>query len=230
MQAGGRSPARRILVVDERLMARTLSIVLRARGYDVTTAGDGPSALTAAADFRPEVVLLDPGLPDVGGVDLIPRLGDHAAIIVLSGREDAQDKVRALDAGADDYLTKPFVDDELLARIRAIVRRPRPARKESRVLFVGKYRVDLDARIVSASSGDVRLTRTEWRLLESFLRQPGRVLGHRRLLTEVWGPQYAQEAGYLRQYMARLRHKLEADPARPRHFLTESGVGYRFQS
>jgi two-component system KDP operon response regulator KdpE len=217
-----------LIVEDDDKIAAPLVRTLEREGYTVERVAEGLVAIERVRDTGVDLVLLDLGLPDVEGSDLIPRLSDDAAIIVLSGRDDSQDKVAALDAGADDYLTKPFVNDELLARIRAIVRRSRQVHEEPKIFSVGKYAVDLDARLIRGP-GDVRLTPTEWRLLESFLRQPGRLLAHRRLLTEIWGPHYSQEVGYLRQYVARLRQKLEVDPARPRHFLTESGLGYRFQ-
>jgi two-component system KDP operon response regulator KdpE len=225
----------RVLVIDdEPQIVRALSINLRARHYDVSTAATGTEALAVAARDRPDLVILDLGLPDLDGVDVIRGLRgwSSAPIIILSGRTDSTDKVGALDAGADDYLTKPFGVDELLARIRAVSRRGASADSVPVVSF-GPARVDLAARRVTvtdgASSTDVRLTPTEWHLLEVLLRHPGKLLSQRQLLVEVWGPGYETAGGNLRVYMAQLRRKLEPDPGRPRHLLTEPGMGYRFQ-
>ncbi|WP_433797493.1 response regulator [Actinoplanes sp. CA-252034] len=219
----------RILVVDdEPQIIRALRINLKARGYEVDTAPDGAAALRAAADHHPDLVVLDLGLPDMEGADVIAGLRGWTSvpIIVLSGRADSTDKVTALDAGADDYVTKPFGVDELLARIRAVTRRSQPGEPEAPVVRLGAFEVDLAEHTIS---GDVRLTPTEWQLLEHLLRHPGKLISQRDLLHDVWGPQYRTETNYLRQYMARLRRKLEADPARPRHLLTEPGMGYRFR-
>jgi two-component system KDP operon response regulator KdpE len=223
----------RILVVDdEPQIVRALRINLRARQYDVEVAPDGVTALRIAASHRPDLVVLDLGLPDMDGVEVIRGLRGWTSvpIIVLSGRAGSQDKVAALDAGADDYVTKPFGIDELLARVRAVTRRVAPA-GESAVVEVGRFRVDLAAHAVRGDTGapEVRLTPTEWHLLEILLRNPGKLVSQRQLLHDVWGPQYQSETNYLRQYMAQLRRKLEADPSRPRHLLTEPGMGYRFQ-
>jgi two-component system, OmpR family, KDP operon response regulator KdpE len=222
----------RVLVVDdEPQILRALRINLRARRYDVEVATDGAGALRLAASHRPDLVVLDLGLPDLDGVEVIRGLRGWTTvpIIVLSGRAGSQDKVAALDAGADDYVTKPFGIDELLARIRAITRRVVPV-GESAVVGVGRFRVDLAAHAVHGPDGvDVRLTPTEWHLLEILLRNPGKLVSQRQLLHDVWGPQYQSETNYLRQYMAQLRRKLEDDPSRPRHLLTEPGMGYRFQ-
>ena len=225
----------RVLVVDdEPQIVRALSINLRARHYEVTTAASGAEALAVAARHRPDVVILDLGLPDLDGVDVVRGLRgwSTAPIIILSGRSDSTDKVDALDAGADDYLTKPFAVDELLARIRAVSRRATSAESQPVISF-GLATVDLAARRVTvtagASSTDVRLTPTEWHLLEVLLRHPGKLLSQRQLLAEVWGPGYETAGGNLRVYMAQLRRKLEPDPGRPRHLLTEPGMGYRFQ-
>jgi two-component system KDP operon response regulator KdpE len=224
----------RILVVDdEPQLLRALRINLQARQYDVATAADGAAALHAAKEHRPDLVVLDLGLPDMDGVDVIRQLRTWTPvpIVVLSGRADSHDKVDALDAGADDYVTKPFSLDELLARVRAVTRRrgePEPAT----VVTLGRYQVDLHNHTIHAA-GDpaesVHLTRTEWQLLEVLLRNPGMLIGQQRLLQEVWGPTYVNETHYLRQYMTHLRRKLEVDPARPKHLLTEPGMGYRFQ-
>ncbi len=225
----------RVLVIDdEPQILRALSINLRARHYEVTTAATGTEALSAAARDRPDLVILDLGLPDLDGVDVVRGLRgwSSAPIISLSGRSDSADKVDALDAGADDYLTKPFAVDELLARIRAVSRRATPAVSTPVVTF-GAATVDLAARRVTLTEGaaatDVRLTPTEWHLLEVLLRHPGKLLSQRQLLAEVWGPGYETAGGNLRVYMAQLRRKLEPDPARPRHLLTDPGMGSRFQ-
>jgi len=222
----------RILVVDdEPQIVRALSINLRARKYDVDTASDGTSALRAATHHHPDLVVLDLGLPDMEGTEVIRGLRGWTTIpiIVLSGRAESHDKVDALDAGADDYLTKPFGIDELLARIRAVTRRTQPPGETPPTATIGAHIIDLGARSITGGEVDVRLTPTEWQLLEHLLRHPGKLLSQRTLLHDVWGPQYTTETNYLRQYMARLRRKLEADPAHPRHLLTEPGMGYRFR-
>jgi two-component system KDP operon response regulator KdpE len=225
----------RVLVVDdEPQIVRALRINLRARGYQVDVAQDGAAALRVAAEHPPDLVVLDLGLPDMEGSDVIRGLRGWTTvpIIVLSGRAGSDDKVTALDAGADDYVTKPFGVDELLARIRAVTRRAASAADPaaSAVFQIGGHTVDLASRTVTRGDGgeQVRLTPTEWSLLERLLRHPGKLLTQRLLLREVWGPQYATETNYLRQYMAQLRRKLENDPAHPRHLLTEPGMGYRF--
>ena len=225
----------RILVVDDGpQILRALRINLRARKYDVEVAADGASALRVAASQQPDLVVLDLGLPDMDGVEVIRGLRGWTAIpiIVLSGRAGSSDKVTALDAGADDYITKPFGVDELLARIRAATRRHGAAESSPSMVRIGQYTVDLADRVVrSADSGtQVRLTPTEWHLLEILARNPGKLVSQRQLLQEVWGPQYETETNYLRQYMAQLRRKLEDDAAHPRHLLTEPGMGYRFQT
>jgi two-component system KDP operon response regulator KdpE len=223
-----------LVVDDEPQILRALAINLRARHYDVFTAATGAGALAEAAAHEPDLVVLDLGLPDIDGVEVIRGLRgwSTAPIVVLSGRTDSADKVDALDAGADDYVTKPFAVDELLARLRAAARRAVPGDTSPSVAF-GHTTVDLAARRVTVRDGDrsidVRLTPTEWHLVEVLLRHPGKLLSHRQLLTEVWGPGYESAGGNLRVYMAQLRRKLEADPARPRHLLTEPGMGYRFQ-
>jgi len=224
----------RVLVVDdEPQILRAMRINLRARDYEVDVAADGGTALRSAAARPPDLVVLDLGLPDMEGTDVIRGLRGWTSvpIIVLSGRADSTDKVSALDAGADDYVTKPFGVDELLARIRAVTRRAGAATDATPVVRVGGYAVDLAARVVEPPDGrpEVRLTPTEWHLLEILLRNPGKLVSQRQLLHDVWGPQYQTETNYLRQYMAQLRRKLEADPGHPRHLLTEPGMGYRFQ-
>jgi two-component system KDP operon response regulator KdpE len=247
----------RVLVVDdEPQILRALRINLRARQYDVATAASGAQALEEAAAHPPDLVILDLGLPDMDGVDVIGGLRGWTAvpIIVLSGRADSTDKVEALDAGADDYVTKPFGMDELLARMRAAVRRT-PAAEVPPRLRLGDLVIDLAAKRVTrdAAGGDrvrsadgvtaagadpqpaphpdsdIRLTPTEWHLLEALLRNPGKLLSHRQLLHDVWGPGYDNAGGNLRLYMAQLRRKLEPDPARPRWLVTEPGMGYRYQ-
>ncbi|GAB1690226.1 response regulator [Krasilnikovia sp. M28-CT-15] len=222
----------RVLVVDDDpQIVRALRINLRARQYDVDTAADGGAALRTATHHPPDLVILDLGLPDMDGAEVIRGLRGWTSvpIIVLSGRADSTDKVAALDAGADDYVTKPFGVDELLARIRAVTRRVQPADDGTAVVMLGVYAVDLAGRGITGGDVEVRLTPTEWQLLEHLLRNPGKLVSQRALLQDVWGPQYHSETNYLRQYMARLRRKLEADPARPRHLLTEPGMGYRFR-
>ena len=225
----------RILVVDdEPQILRALRINLRARGYDVEVADTGTAALTSAGRHPPDLIVLDLGLPDLDGADVIRTLRGWTTvpIIVLSGRAGSQDKVAALDAGADDYVTKPFGVDELLARIRAVTRRlaataPEPAAAVARV---GRHTVNLAERTVSHDDGtDVRLTPTQWGMLDKLLRHPGKLITQRQLLHDVWGPEYQNETNYLRQYMAQLRRKLEDDPARPRHLITEPGMGYRYR-
>jgi two-component system KDP operon response regulator KdpE len=224
----------RILVVDdEPQLLRALRINLRARAYDVDVAADGSGALRTAAAAPPDLVVLDLGLPDMDGVEVIRGLRGWttAPIIVLSGRAGSSDKVHALDAGADDYVTKPFGIDELLARIRAVTRRAAVGEPAQPIVHLGRYAVDLSAKIVKERDGtEIRLTPTEWHLLEILTRNAGRLVSQRQLLQEVWGPKYAHETNYLRQYMAQLRRKLEPDPAHPQFLLTEPGMGYRFRS
>ncbi|WP_225847337.1 response regulator [Streptomyces sp. HPF1205] len=228
-----RPPTHRVLVVDdEPQLVRALAINLRARAYEVDAAHDGASALRLAAARHPDVVVLDLGLPDMDGVEVIRGLRGwtRVPIIVLSARQASGEKVEALDAGADDYVTKPFGMDELLARLRAAVRRAAPSGPEDgATVETAAFTVDLAAKKVNRDGADVRLTPTEWHLLEVLVRNRGRLVGHKQLLREVWGPAYGTESNYLRVYMAQLRRKLEADPARPRHFVTEPGMGYRFE-
>jgi len=220
-----------LVVDDEPQIVRALQINLKARGYEVHLAGTGTSALKVAAQHPPELVILDLGLPDFDGVDVIRGLRGwtDAPILVLSGRTDQTDKVEALDAGADDYVTKPFGIDELLARMRAVLRRSNIAQDQP-VVTVGGAVVDLAAKRVTLENGeDIRLTPTEWHLLEVLVRNPGKLMSQRQLLIEVWGPGYETASGNLRFYMGQLRRKLEPDPARPKHLLTEPGMGYRFE-
>ena len=221
----------RVLVVDdEPTLVRALAINLRARGWEVVTAHDGTGALKAASDKHPDVVVLDLGLPDIDGVEVIRGLRGwtRVPIIVVSARQVSDDKVEALDAGADDYMTKPFGMDELLARLRAALRRVAPA-EEQAVISAGELSVDLARKKVTRAGNDVRLTPTEWQLLEVLVRARGKLVGRQQLLHEVWGPAYNSETNYLRVYTAQLRRKLERDPSHPRHIITEQGMGYRFE-
>jgi two-component system KDP operon response regulator KdpE len=220
----------RILVVDDdRQLLRALRINLTARGYEVVLAPDGATALAAASRQPPDLVVVDLGLPDMDGVEVVEgiRGWSRAPVIVLSARHLEQSKVRALDAGADDYVTKPFGMDELLARVRAALRRAAPAQAEP-VVATDAFTIDLAARRATRGGADVRLTPTEWHVLEVLVRNAGRLVSQRQLLQEVWGPRYESETNYLRVYVAQLRAKLEPDPARPRYLLTEPGMGYRF--
>ena len=215
---------------DEPQILRALRINLLARQYEVVIAGDGTDALRRVRAERPDLVVLDLGLPDIDGVDVIRKLRawSPVPIIVLSGRADSKEKVDALDAGADDYVTKPFSVDELLARIRAGTRRLGDSEVVPPVA-VGRWTVDLAGHTVTAGDDVQHLTRTEWQLLEVLVRNPGKLVSQRQLLQDVWGPTYLGQTQYLRQYVNNLRRKLETDPARPRHLLTEPGMGYRFQ-
>jgi two-component system KDP operon response regulator KdpE len=221
----------RILVVDdEPQLLRALGTNLRARGYDVDLAPSGEEALVLAARTHPDLVVLDLGLPGIDGTEVIRGLRGWTSIpiIVLSVRETEGDKVAALDAGADDYVTKPFGMDELLARLRAALRRAAPGDEEATV-ETEHFTVDLGAKRVTTASGEVRLTPTEWHIVEVLVRHPGKLVTQRQLLQEVWGPQYEKETNYLRVYLAQIRQKLEPDPARPRYFITEARMGYRFE-
>jgi two-component system, OmpR family, KDP operon response regulator KdpE len=222
----------RVLVVDdEPQILRALRINLLARQYQVVTASSGEEALKAAAADHPDLVILDLGLPDVDGVEVVRslRAWTPVPIVVLSGRLNSAAKVDALDAGADDYVTKPFSVEELLARIRAVSRRV-GGQEAAEPVQLGRWTVDLTDRTIHDGGGSsVHLTPTEWQLLDVLLRQPGRLVSQRQLLQQVWGPTYVDETHYLRQYMKNLRRKLEEDPARPQHLLTEPGMGYRFQ-
>jgi two-component system KDP operon response regulator KdpE len=229
----------RVLVVDdEPQILRALRINLQARDYEVVTASSGRGALQAASEAHPDLVVLDLGLPDMDGVEVVRSLRSWTAvpILILSGRLNSQDKVQALDAGADDYVTKPFNVDELFARVRAVTRRlgepeaPEPVR-------IGDWLVDVEDRTAARANGStepdgadrLHLTPTEWQLLQALVRHPGRLVGQRQLQLQVWGPTYVEQTHYLRQYMKTLRRKLEPDPSRPRHLITEAGMGYRFQ-
>jgi two-component system, OmpR family, KDP operon response regulator KdpE len=226
----GDTMTRVLLVEDEPQLVRALRINLKTRGYEVDAAPDGRSALDLAARRHPDVVVLDLGLPDMDGVEVIKGLRGwlDVPIIVLSARHASAEKVQALDVGADDYVTKPFGMDELLARLRAAVRRAAPA-EQAAVVRSEAFTVDLSAKKVARDGADVRLTPTEWHILELLVRNAGRLVSQRQLLREVWGPTYEKETNYLRVYLAQLRRKLEPDPAHPRHLITEPGMGYRFE-
>jgi two-component system, OmpR family, KDP operon response regulator KdpE len=222
----------RVLVVDdEPPIVRAVAANLRARGFEVLTAANGETALTAVETHQPDCVVLDLGLPGIDGVDVIRGLRgwSQVPIVVLSVREAEGDKVAALDAGADDYVTKPFGMDELLARLRAALRRTVPAEEEA-LVETADFTIDLAAKKVRRDGEEVRLTPTEWHLVEVLVRNRGRLVAQRQLLQEVWGPQYHDETNYLRVFMAQVRRKLEPEPAQPRYFITEPGMGYRFES
>ena len=222
----------RLLVVeDDAGLARALAINLRGRGYEVDTAADGTTALATAAARPPDLVVLDLGLPDMDGVEVIRGLRGwtSAPVLILSARHEQQQKVAALDVGADDYVTKPFGMDELLARVRAALRRAGANGSTRPVVTTDAFTVDLAAHRVRTAHGEVRLTPTEWHLLEVLVRHPGQLVTGRQLLQEVWGPAYRTETNYLRVYFSQLRRKLEPDPTRPRYIVTEPGVGYRFE-
>lgn len=222
----------RVLIVDdEPQLARGLSLNLVARGYDVDVARDGRSALEIAAERPPDLVILDLGLPDIDGVQVIEglRVWSSMPILVLSAREQESSKIAALDAGADDYVTKPFGMGELLARIRAAERRSAPGDEPASVA-TPDFVVDLAAKKIHRGDGEVHLTPTEWHLVEILVRNPGKLVLQRQLLREVWGPRYETETNYLRVYMAQIRRKLEPEPAHPRYFITEPGMGYRFEN
>jgi two-component system KDP operon response regulator KdpE len=222
----------RVLIVDDDpALVRALAINLRARDYEVKTASSGTAALALAATYPPDVVILDLGLPDMDGSEVITGLvgWSSAPILVLSARDDQQVTVRALDAGAIDYVSKPFGMDELLARLRAALRRG-AADGTDAVVVTPDFTVALAAKRVQRAGQEIRLTPTEWHLLEVLVRHAGRTVDHQRLLDEVWGPAYRGQSQYLRVYMAALRRKLEPDPRHPRYLLTASGLGYRFQT
>ena len=221
-----------LVVEDEAAIRRFLRTSLAAQGLDVEEAASGREALTLAANRRADVMILDLGLPDMDGADVIRglRAWSTMPVIVLSARSQESDKIAALDAGADDYVVKPFAAGELMARVKAALRRAARPDEGRGPLCVGELFIDLEARRVQRSGADVKLTPTEYRLLAALARHPGKVLTQRALLTEVWGPGYVERPHYLRIFMANLRRKLESDPARPRHLLTETGVGYRFNA
>lgn len=223
-----------LIADDDPQIVRALRITLGAKGHQVVTAGDGPQAIAAAIDHRPGLVLLDLGMPRLEGVAVIHALRgwSQAPILVVSGRAGAADKVEALDAGADDYLTKPFAVEELLARIRALARRVVPD-EDAPVVRLGAVTVDLAAHSVTRRTDDgerqIRLTPTEWRFIEILIRNAGRLVTRQTILTTIWGTEHAEDTGYLRLYVSQLRRKLEDDPAHPVHLITEPGMGYRLE-
>ncbi|WP_223690787.1 response regulator [Leifsonia poae] len=223
-----------LIADDDQQILRALRILLTARGYEVIVARTGGEALSQAVEHHPELVMVDLGMPELNGIEVIEGLRGWSAvpILVVSGRTDSSDKVDALDAGADDYVTKPFAADELLARIRALTRRQPTTTDDEPIVAFGDISVDLSARQVTRRVGDgsetVRLTPTEWAILEVLVRNPRRLVTRQALLTQVWGPQYTNDTGYLRLYLSQLRKKLEPEPSHPRYLLTEPGMGYRF--
>jgi two-component system KDP operon response regulator KdpE len=225
------APARVLVVDDEPQIRRALGINLKARGYEVDLVETGEAALEAAARHHPDVVVLDLGLPGIGGVEVIEGLRgwSQVPIIVLSVRESESAKVAALDAGADDYVTKPFGMDELLARLRAALRRAAPGEEEA-IVETPDFTIDLAAKRVTRDGEEIKLTPTEWHLVEVLVRNEGKLVAQRQLLQEVWGPQYHDETNYLRVFMAQVRRKLEPEPSSPRYFITEPGMGYRFET
>jgi two-component system KDP operon response regulator KdpE len=222
-----------LIADDDPQILRALKVTLRARGYEIITAADGAEALELAAAQHPDLVMLDLGMPKLDGVEVIEGLRGwtQVPILVVSGRSDASDKVDALDAGADDYVTKPFAIDEILARIRALTRRVVAPSDEPIVTF-GEVSVDFSAKQVRRRQGkkseDVRLTPTEWRILELLIHNPGKLITREDLLTQIWGPHHTKDTGYLRLYFAQLRKKLEPVPSEPRYLVTVLGMGYRF--
>jgi two-component system KDP operon response regulator KdpE len=222
---------RLLLIDDEAPFVRAMGVSLRAMGYDVDAAPSGAAGLAKAATTTPDVIVLDLGLPDMDGLEVLNGLRAWTAVpvIVLSARDRDEAKVAALDGGADDYVTKPFSMDELLARIRAALRRRPGAVSEEPVVDTDDFRIDMAAKEVTVSGETVRLTPTEWNVLEVLVRNQGKLVSQRQLLKEVWGPQYETETEYLRVYLAALRRKLEPTPSQPRYFITEPGMGYRFR-
>jgi two-component system, OmpR family, KDP operon response regulator KdpE len=226
------SPGRVLLVDDEPQILRALAINLKALGYQIDAAQTGEEALQKAATRRPDAVILDLGLPGIDGVDVIRGLRgwSDVPIIVLTVREAERDKIQALDAGADDYVTKPFGMGELLARLRAALRRAMPDDTEQPVLSTPDFTIDLQAKkVVGVDDQEIRLTPTEWGIVEVLVRNHGKLVSQTKLLQDVWGPQYGEETNYLRVFMAQVRRKLEPEPGAPRYFITEPGMGYRFE-
>ncbi len=223
-----------LIADDDPQLLRALRITLTAKGYDIVTAANGEQAISLTIEHRPDVLLLDLGMPGIDGMQVIHAIRgwSEAPILVVSGRTGAADKVEALDAGADDYVTKPFLVEELLARIRALTRRI-PDQEAQPVVTFGNVTVDLSARVVTktlgAQSEPVRLTPTQWQVLELLIRNTGKLVTRRTLLTHIWGVEHARDTGYLRLYLSQLRKKLEPYPTNPRYLLTESGMGYRLQ-
>jgi len=220
-----------LAVDDDRALLRTLTINLRARGYQAATATDGRAALRAIEEQRPDLVVLDLGLPDLDGMAVLKqvRAVSEVPVVVLSARHSSDEKVAALNLGADDYVTKPFSMDELIARLQAALRRGGSSgTRDTPVLRAGALELDLGRRLARRNGQLVHLTPTEWRIVEALTRQPGALVTRTDLLQQVWGPDYERETNYLRVYLAQVRRKLEAEPSRPQHFITEPGVGYRF--
>ncbi len=219
-----------LAVDDDPALLRTLAINLRARGYEATTATDGTSAVQAVREQQPDLVVLDLGLPDLDGVAVLAqvRAFSQVPVVVLSARHSADQKVAALDLGADDYVTKPFGMEELFARLRVALRRGSTPSAIRPILQTGSLELDLGRRLARRDGQSVHLTPTEWRIVAALTRAPGELVTRNNLLREVWGPRYERETNYLRVYLAQVRRKLEAEPGRPRHFITEPGVGYRF--
>lgn len=219
-----------LIVEDDPEMSTALTVNLRARRYEVHAASDAQTALRLATTLLPDLAIVDLGLPDMDGIDVIRALRGWTSvpIIVLSARDSQSDKVDSLDAGADDYLTKPFGMDELLARMRAGLRRASPSNDDP-VVITPTLRIDLGAKRILREGVEVRLTPTEWYFLEALVRRPGKLVPAKQLLHEIWGPKYAEETNYLRVYVAQLRRKVEIDPSHPRHLITEPGLGYRFE-
>ena len=222
------SPGKVLVVDDEPALVRALAINLRAHGWEVVTAANGRAALDAAATTHPDVIVLDLGLPDMDGTEVISGLRGWTTIpiVVLSARQHGEDKVEALDLGADDYVAKPFAMDELMARLRAAVRRAASGEPTETIVVVGTLTIDMARKTVSRDGTDIRLTPTEWGFLELLARHVGKLVTREQILREVWGTAHVHEHHYLRVYMAQLRRKLEDDPANPRHLLTTSGMGY----
>jgi len=220
-----------LVVDDEPQIVRTLTINLRARDYEVESAGDGRSALQVMEERTPDVVVLDLGLPDMDGVHVLQqiRTSSQVPVVVLSARQESDDKVEALDAGADDYVTKPFGMDEFLARIRAAVRRGPSDAADAPVVTTADFTLDFGDHRATRGGDEVRLTPTEWRLLAALAQSPGRLVTHAELLRAAWGPAYGRESNYLRVYANQLRRKLEPDPSHPRYLVTEPGIGYRLK-
>jgi two-component system KDP operon response regulator KdpE len=230
--SSGNGPAMRILAIDdEPAILRALAANLRARGYQVDLATTGEAALELATRHPPDAVILDLGLPGISGLEVINGLRGWSSvpILILSAREAQAEKVAALDAGADDYVTKPFGMDELLARLRAALRRATPI-QEAPVIDTPDFRIDLNGKRIISAAGEVRLTPIEWHLVEVVARNAGKLVTARQLLEEVWGPAYEKETNYLRVHFAHIRRKLEPEPSQPRYFITEPGMGYRFES
>ena len=222
-----------LIADDDPQIIRALRVTLGARGYDIVTASNGVDAVNQAISHHPDLVMLDLGMPALNGIEVIEGLRGwtQVPILVVSGRTDAADKVAALDAGADDYVTKPFSAEELLARVRALTRRV-PAGDDESVTIFGDVRVDFSAKQVTRGDAmhleSIRLTPTEWRILELLVQNPEKLITRESILTQVWGPHHTRDTGYLRLYFAQLRKKLEPVPSRPRYFVTVLGMGYRF--